>query len=60
MYLLDTYVPRLFEGKNLEQEWNKFARRAEAVNNKITTSVYSNLINYCFVGSTLKFQKMDI
>lgn len=60
MYLLDTYVPKVFEGKNLEQEWSRFKRRAEAVNNKISISFYNNLVNYCFVGSSVKFQKIDI
>ena len=24
MYLLDSYVPKLYEGKNHEKEWEKF------------------------------------
>lgn len=60
MYLLDSHVPRLYEGKCLEQEWAQFARQAELVNGKISVSLYSSFINYCFVGSTAKFQKMDI
>lgn len=44
----------------MEEEWKRFKRRAQNINNNIQTSVYYNLINYCFVGSTNKFKNMDI
>lgn len=58
MYLLDTYIPKLYEDKNFDEEWKKFIRRAERVNKNISASIYDNFVNYCFVGSTFTFKKI--
>lgn len=60
MYLLDTYVPKIYERRCLEEEWERFKWRARKVDDGIRGGVYRNFVDYCFVGSTVKFQKIDI
>lgn len=60
LYLLDIHIAKLCEGRSLEEEWQKFIRRADQVNRHVSNSLYEKVINYCFVGSTLKFKNIDI
>jgi hypothetical protein len=53
-------VHKLFEHKSIEEEWSKFMRRAEIVSKSISTSLYASILDFCFIGSTPKYQKMEI
>ena len=60
MYLLDSYVPKLYRGYSVEEEWQKLKAKAEEVNKKLHVSLSTDLVDFIFVGSTPKYQKIDI
>lgn len=60
MYLLDSYVPKLYRGYSVEEEWQKLKAKAEEVNKKLHVSLSTDLVDFIFVGSTSKYQKIDI
>lgn len=60
MYLLDSYVPKLYRGLSVEEEWQKLKAKAEEVNKKLHVSLSTDLVDFIFVGSTSKYQKIDI
>ena len=60
MYLLDSYVPLMFKGSSVDDEWRKVKERAEKANNNLTTSLSEKLIDLLFVGSTTQYERIDI
>lgn len=60
MYLLDTYVCRQMRGTNSKSNWVKLKHKSKDVNDQISCSIYIDIIDYCFVGSSLKCKQLDI
>ena len=60
MYLLDSYVPRLYKGCALDEKWRTLKARAESVDKTLTSTFSIELMDYIFVGSTTKYQRVDI
>lgn len=58
MYLLDTYVPKLYRGSTIEEAWKKVKEKAGEIDWKNCSSLSSDIIDYLFVGSTAQFQKI--
>lgn len=60
MYLLDNYIPRAYRDKDYETIWKQLKKEGEIVNNDLDNSIYIDIIDYCFIGSTYRYSRIDI
>lgn len=60
MYLLDSYVCRSYQGTKSKTLWGDLTDRCKKINDQISYNIYIDIIDYCFVGSSLKYKQLDI
>lgn len=58
--LIESILCKKYAKHNLAQVWNELSEKSSWVNETISESLISDILDYCFVGSTLKYQKADL
>lgn len=60
MYLLDISLKKLYRESNLKKEFERMRTKGKQVNEELDGSLFTDIIDYCFIGSTNKYQEVDL
>ena len=60
MYLLDISLKKLYRESNLKKEFEMMRAKGKQVNEELDSSLFTDIIDYCFIGSTNKYQEVDL
>jgi hypothetical protein len=60
LYLLDTYVWKTYRGTNSKILWNILTEKSRKINEQVNYNLYIDIIDYCFIGSKMKYRQLDI
>lgn len=44
----------------MQESWNMLTKKADKINQNINESVLTDIFDYCFIGSTQKYKRVDI